>query len=166
MSDNLDDLRDSAVALLERAYDFFEKQRGIGAVKWVNFENNELLIFTKSEYRHQLMENIDKVNKEPERYFKPYGDKITELEKENTELKAKLAHVERELEEEIKVLDYYGDPENWQDNGDRSANFMWNITIDESDQEALGIKDGDYVLLGGGRARQRKKERKEFNEHN
>lgn len=88
------------------------------------------------------------------------------LEKENTQLKAKLAHAERELEEEIKALDYYGDPENWQDSGDRSANFMWDITIDESDQETLGIKDGDHVLLGGKRARQRKKERKEFNEYN
>lgn len=76
--------------------------------------------------------------------FKELRDINHKLEKENAELKAKLAHVEREL----KVTEFYADQSHWDDR----------IIILTTDEEST--KQHDHC--GGKRARQRIKERKEF----
>lgn len=55
-------LFDASKELLAAAYEFFEARKASGnsgAVSWVDFENGEVLIFTRGEYKAQLLNNID-----------------------------------------------------------------------------------------------------------
>ena len=75
--------------------------------------------------------------------------KISKLEAENAELKARLAHVENELEKEREVVEFYGDCKNV----DYCTSNEW--------IEEVSCVAGYYDEFGK-RARQRIKERKEF----
>lgn len=91
-------------------------------------------------------------------------EKISQLEKENSKLKAKLAHVERELEEERRVVGFYADMRNWHDRSERTdGDFQDSIYDDDEFLREDQWQEKQYIA--GKRARQRIKERKEFNEH-
>jgi hypothetical protein len=50
-----------ASELLAVAREFWKLQQQLtksGAVKWVEFDSGELLVFTRGEYRDQILENI------------------------------------------------------------------------------------------------------------
>lgn len=84
---NLDRLNNICKELLSKCYEFFNhKGTSSGAVKWVNFENGELLVFTRSEYRNQIMESIDKINKNPIIYFKDSDIELEQQLKQRDEL--------------------------------------------------------------------------------
>ena len=58
------ELKEKAEALLDAAYDYWEqmqKDAGRTSVVWVEDDNGRAVIFTRSEYRKQLMENVHKV---------------------------------------------------------------------------------------------------------
>ncbi len=58
--------------LLDAAYDFFKACRAEGqdgAVQWLTGTNGELIIFTRGEYRHILMNNIDTLSGQAEHFF-------------------------------------------------------------------------------------------------
>lgn len=58
--------------LLDAAHDFFNACRSegqSGAVQWLTGTNGELIIFTRGEYRHTLMSNIDKLSGQVEHFF-------------------------------------------------------------------------------------------------
>lgn len=42
-------------------FDAFHKAGGSGAVIWLGAEDGKLAIFTRGEYRHVLMSNIDQI---------------------------------------------------------------------------------------------------------
>lgn len=50
-------LLDSALAYWQACREEFQD----GSVQWLEGSNGELLIFTRFEYRHVLMQNIDKL---------------------------------------------------------------------------------------------------------
>jgi hypothetical protein len=56
-------LKELCSKLLEAAHAFYQEHEKVmknsGAVKWVCFENGELLILTKSDYKDKLMHNIE-----------------------------------------------------------------------------------------------------------
>jgi hypothetical protein len=59
-----EDLRRKAVNLLKAAYEFWEihqKVCGSSAVVWLEDDNEKLVVFTRGEYRRQIMENIDQL---------------------------------------------------------------------------------------------------------
>ncbi len=55
----------TAQKLLESAHEFWkacQEEGQYGAVQWLEGSNGELLIFTRCEYRTQLMANIDRLS--------------------------------------------------------------------------------------------------------
>lgn len=110
------------------------------AHRWLRIENACSAMGGFANFRYWV--NLHAVN-----YFnslKPLEGKIKLLE-------IKLAHVERELEEERRTVDFYAI---------EACDEGWcERYLPEQDSEVI-----DY--LSGKRARQRQKERKEFNEHN
>lgn len=69
----MDDLRKAAgQKLLDAAHEFFKacRQEGQeGAVQWLTGELGELVIFTRAEYRHHLMQNIASLPGSHEHFF-------------------------------------------------------------------------------------------------
>lgn len=86
-------------------------------------------------------------------------EKISKLEEENAELKTKLVHVESEYAKEREVLNFYGDDANWLS---IQVGYGNRIMIKPKDMDFLNEEDDDATEVGGKRARQRIKERKEF----
>ena len=79
----MDDLRKAAgQKLLDAAHDFFKacRQEGQeGAVQWLTGALGELVIFTRGEYRQQLMRNIESLPGAREHFF---GEEMPEEEEE------------------------------------------------------------------------------------
>lgn len=62
MSDPNSEVKRTAAELLKAAYAFFDAKKSArqhGGVAWVEFENGEVIIFTRGEYRERLMMNIE-----------------------------------------------------------------------------------------------------------
>ncbi|MEA1878626.1 MAG: hypothetical protein U9N86_17425 [Bacteroidota bacterium] len=63
----------TAQKLLDTAQDFWDachEEGQQGAVQWLEGTGNELLIYTRSEYRETLMANINKLPRSKVHYFK------------------------------------------------------------------------------------------------
>ena len=61
-STELKELDEACRHLLESAHRFWKLQEKItdsGAVKWVTFHDGSVLVFTRGEYKDQLMRNIE-----------------------------------------------------------------------------------------------------------
>lgn len=69
----MDDKRMAAgQKLLDAAHEFWSAchaEGQYGAVQWLTGTQGELVIFTRGEYRHQLMSNIDKLSGQAEHFF-------------------------------------------------------------------------------------------------
>lgn len=74
----MDDKRkEAADKLLAAAYEFWgecHKAGQYGAVQWLQGTTGELIIFTRGEYRRQLMQNIDRLPNQDEIYY--FGEQI------------------------------------------------------------------------------------------
>jgi len=58
--------------LLDAAQDFWNachEEGQYGAIQWLEGTNNELLIYTRSEYRQQLLSNINGLSSEKVHFF-------------------------------------------------------------------------------------------------
>lgn len=67
-----DPRHETSRTLLASALDFWSacnKAGQLGAVQWLEGSNGELLIFTRSEYRRQLLANIERLNVDEENLF-------------------------------------------------------------------------------------------------
>lgn len=61
------ELKDAGAELLRAAYAYwkaYQKTLGSGAVIWLEDTDGKLVIFTRGEYRQQLMSNIAPLSKE------------------------------------------------------------------------------------------------------
>lgn len=110
-------------------------------------------------------ENLEKENVELRR------DKFKLIENsalnnvEIKELKARLAHVESEYAKECEVTEFYGDMGNWHDRSERTdGDYQDSILDDDELLREDQWQERQYVASK--RARQRIKERKEFNNDN
>jgi len=64
-----DDPRHKAAQdVIDAMYRFFELNRGRGAVQWLEDHDGKVVIFTRGEYRGQLMENIDRLGPPVEQF--------------------------------------------------------------------------------------------------
>lgn len=57
-------LRESADRLRYAGHDFWtacQKEAGGGAVRWIDFSDGTLIIFTRGEYRDALLSGVDKI---------------------------------------------------------------------------------------------------------
>lgn len=66
MNERIKELRDVCSELHTAAKKFWklqDKVTGSGAVKWVTFADGSVLIFTRAEYKDQLMNNIPSLGK-------------------------------------------------------------------------------------------------------
>lgn len=71
----------AAKKLMDAAHDFWkiEHEHGnVAAVKWLTADSGEMLIFTRSEFRSQLMRNIDDLPFRSKEHF--FGEHIEEQE--------------------------------------------------------------------------------------
>lgn len=69
-----DEHHDASNFLLNAATEWWEASKRAnvcGAVKWLTSEDGALLIFTRAEYRQQLLENIHKLEQNPVDFFAP-----------------------------------------------------------------------------------------------
>lgn len=63
------ELKEAAERLLEAAMDYhaaYRKAGLAGAVVWIQDTTGRMVILTRGEYRHTLMENIDRVYRDDE----------------------------------------------------------------------------------------------------
>jgi hypothetical protein len=76
----MDDKRqEAAQRLLDAAHDFWSecnKSGQYGAVQWLTGTLGELVLFTRGEYRRQLMDNIDRIAGTEEVYL--FGEEMPE----------------------------------------------------------------------------------------
>ena len=76
--------RKSAQKLLDAAHEFwlseFEAGQRSGAVKWLTGSQGELIIFTREEYREELLENIWTLHQKEKIHL--FGEEIEEEEEE------------------------------------------------------------------------------------
>jgi len=69
--------RECGQKLLDAAHDYWEACRSEGqpgAVQWLIGTDGDMVIFTRGEYRHQLMANIDKLSENESIHY--FGESI------------------------------------------------------------------------------------------
>lgn len=89
-----------------------------------------------------------------------YAELLLDEETRHQRTKDKLAHVESEYAKEQGIVDFYGDTGNWDAQVDNESDCLYEGIIIESDIYNPWGDSG--ISVGGKRARQRIKERKEF----